>query len=459
MSEPFRPHVLTSEQVSAIEFLETARQKTPSHCVLLQGVTGSGKTEVYIELAQRTLSEGKSVLILLPEIALTSQLHDRFQVGLGVSVGLWHSSITPTLRQQEMELMRNGILRAVVGARSAIFAPLPRLGLLIVDEEHDAGYKQQDRVRYNARDLAVYRGKLTQALVILGSATPSLETLERVNESRYLKAELTARVSGKSLPEIQVVDLKKSPRIKKIQAPLAQEVLSNIRQTLSQGEQVMIYLNRRGFAAFLVCQDCGQVRECGQCSISLTVYKKEKSLRCHLCGHEERIPDQCQKCSGYRLEAIGAGTESLETELPLLLPEAKIVRLDRDQVTSVSRLDQILEQFRSREYNVMLGTQMLVKGHDFPGVTLVVVILADSLFHWPDFRSGEKAFQVLTQVAGRAGRGDKKGQVLIQAYDTEHPVLKVLKGEISEESFLETEREMRKALTYPPFGRIGSYPN
>lgn len=421
--------------------------------VLLEGVTGSGKTEVYLDVARRTLAEGKSVLVLVPEIALTPQLHRRFEQSLGVSVGLWHSALSPGKRRDVMAWLQSGELRAVVGARSAIFAPLKNLGLIVVDEEHDPTYKQEDRVRYNARDLALVRAKVASARVIMGSGTPSLESLEKVRDGKFTKAILAQRYQPQKV-SFEIIDLKEELCVEGLQCLLAEKTRAEIEATLQRDEQVLIFLNRRGFASFLLCEDCGHVWDCDHCSVSVTVHRKARRLKCHWCGDEKPIPDGCAKCGGLNLIEQGAGTESLELELPKAIPSMRPVRLDRDQVTSHSRLSETLDEFHSGRANTLIGTQMLVKGHDFSRVGLVVVMLADGLLKWPDYRASERALQVLAQVAGRAGRRGQDSRVLVQTFDPDHPVLKVLCGLESRDQFLEKEREIRKELGYPPFSRL-----
>lgn len=449
--EPTRV-TLTPAQNKAYEGLEAAWKTRSS--VLLDGVTGSGKTELYLKLARAALAEGRSVLLLVPEIALTPQLHSRFEAGLGTRVGLWHSAIPNGQRRDQWNALLKGHIRVLVGARSAIFAPLRDLGLIIVDEEHDPTYKQDERVRYHARDVAIVRGKKEKACVVLGSATPSLESLTLASAGKHRYVPLKERVHADAgLPDVKIVHLKKEELVPNMQAPFAKETIEAIRQEIERGKQVMIYLNRRGFAAFLVCSDCGEVPQCQNCSVSMTFHKRPRSLVCHSCGYREAVPETCSKCFGAFIPA-GAGTESLEEELPKRIPGFKSIRLDRDQITSATRLEAALEEFRSGGANVLIGTQMLAKGHDFPNVTLVVVVLADALFRWPDFRANERAYQVLTQVSGRAGRGAERGKVIIQTFAPDHSVLQVVTGAKSVESLLSEEKEIRTVLGYPPFGRL-----
>jgi primosomal protein N' (replication factor Y) len=462
---PTQSH-LESEQVSLVlseqqkgvfaHLVEIATSGDPSEkkAALLEGVTGSGKTEVYIALAQEVLKRNQSVLILVPEIALTSQLRDRFEKALGQSIALWHSAMPDGQRRDLYAGVRSGQVRVVVGARSAIFCPLIDLGLIVVDEEHDSTFKQEDRVRYHARDLALFRARQLGAMIVLGSATPSLEALEWVRDKKIHHLVLDQRYGTAVLPEIELIDLTETERLPEVQSLLTQPLMDQIHETLARGEQVMVFLNRRGFSPLLLCEDCGHCSECKNCSMSMTVHKGDRTLVCHLCGSQEPLWDQCPQCLSRDLKMVGSGTEGLEEDLGKLLPGVVLGRLDRDVITSQTRLDQLLDDFRSKKIQLLLGTQMLAKGHDFPGVTLVVVVLADALFRFPDFRSSERAFQVLTQVAGRSGRGALRGKVLIQTYQPDHPVLEVLMQKRERRAFLEGEREMRRELGYSPFGRL-----
>lgn len=451
-------HVLNEEQEKSFQYLDELKSrsltKNEKRVALLEGVTGSGKTEIYIQLALDTIKEGKGVIILVPEISLTPQLHERIQKGIGMTVGLWHSALSAGKRRDIWSAMQSGELKVIVGARSAIFCPIKNLGLIVIDEEHDSSYKQEERFRYHARDLAIVRASYTDSLVVLGSATPSLETLKNVDDKKFFHTKLTKRIVGANLPEIDLVDLKNEEITEGLQARFATRVIDKIRETILNGDQVMVFLNRRGFASYLLCEECGVIQECVNCSISLTYHKFQRNLKCHMCGYSEVAPLECPTCHSKKLVPMGAGTESLETELPQLIPELKPIRLDRDKITSVARVEQVIQDFKDKKFNILLGTQMLVKGHDFPGVTLVVVVCADNLFRWPDFRANEKAVQTLTQVSGRAGRSDKGGKVLIQTYSPDHPVLSVIDGRMSFEDFLKEEKDLRAELHYPPYGRL-----
>jgi primosomal protein N' (replication factor Y) len=444
------PIELSSAQQRAFHGIRDAKQST----ALLHGVTGSGKTEIYLMLIREQLKAGRSVVLMVPEIALTPQLHRRLEAGIGETVAMWHSALADGKRRDLWHAMHEGKIRVAVGARSAVFVPLKQVGLIIVDEEHEATYKQEERFRYHARDLALVRAKSAGAKVVLGSATPCLETLEAARTGKYYWSKLTERYSKRPLPRIETVQMNQAKVRHEAGIPVADAVIKSVRETLERGEQVLLFLNRRGFANFLQCDDCGEVVECSQCSVSMTVHHGGKHLKCHLCGEQRPAPSTCPSCKSYELKVSGGGTERLEEALPNWISNAKVVRLDRDQVTSTKRLEEILGSFRAGESNVLIGTQMLVKGHDFSGVTLVVVVNADSLFHWPDFRAPERALQTLTQVAGRAGRGEKPGRVMIQTRQPDHAVIQVLQSKLSIDDFLNEERSLRQELQYPPFGRL-----
>jgi primosomal protein N' (replication factor Y) len=447
---------LSPAQAGVLDTILTKRETQADAVFLLEGVTGSGKSEVYIETAKKILAEGKSVLILVPEIALTAQLRDRFEAGLGQRIALFHSALPDGLRQTQWIKTKAGEINVVIGARSAIFAPLKNLGLIVIDEEHDQTYKQEERFRYQARDLALYRAKQLNIPVILGSATPSLETVQRVKEGKAVHLRLKERFSKNALPEIHLVSLQEEAQVGQgtLKTPIAESVVRAMQATLERGEQVLVFLNRRGFSQFILCHACGWVKKCPQCSISMTHYHKRNELKCHVCGMRAPVPVECPDCHGHELFGMGSGTESLEEDLKMVLTGAEILRLDRDQITSQKRLDEVLSNFRELKANVLIGTQMLVKGHDFPKVTCVVVLSTDALLKWPDFRSSERALQTLIQVSGRAGRAELPGHVYLQGYDLEHPVIKILTGEAPIEDFVEQELQLRSELFYPPFSRF-----
>lgn len=441
---------LNEEQIDAVEGIA----QDFSHPALLEGVTGSGKTEVYLELTEKMLKQEKGVLILVPEIALTPQILDRFNQRFPNQIAMWHSALAVGQRRDLMVSVLKREKRIVIGARSAIFAPVPDLGLIIVDEEHDVSYKQEDRVRYQARDLAFVRASSERLGLVLGSATPSLETLQKVESGKVRRFLLTKQATQFEKSEIKIVSLLENERVENVETPLAQETLSTMQAVLEEGHQILVLLNRKGFAHFLMCPDCRWVAQCENCSLSMTVHQRGRMLRCHTCGDERATPHTCPKCFGNALDAVGCGTERLEEELKTLFPNVTSLRLDRDQVTSQTRLEKILTDFRDRKAQILFGTQMLTKGHDFPGVKLVVVILADGYFRFPDFRSTERAVQSLLQVSGRAGRHLEKGLVLIQTFDPFHPVLEVVKGNLSLTEWRAQEMSQRSAALYPPAVRI-----
>ena len=346
---------LNDEQLAVAAAVEEKIASSINPVFLLEGVTGSGKTEVYIEIAKKRLAQGKSVLILVPEIALTAQLKNRFENSLGHPVALWHSALAAGLRQVQWKKIKSGEIKVVIGARSALFAPMKELGLIVVDEEHDQTYKQEERFRYQARDLAVYRGHLQKIPVILGSATPSLESIQRVRDGRYVHLKINRRFSGQLLPEIKLISLSEEALVihEKVKTPFAEKTIQIKQETLDRGEQVIVFLNRRGFSQFILCQDCGWIKECPQCSITLTHYQRKNELRCHVCGYAQHVPDECELCHSHELRGMGFGTESLEDELKLLLPEAKVLRLDRDQLTSQKRLEETLDSFSEKKWDTL----------------------------------------------------------------------------------------------------------
>ncbi len=422
---PQPPPELTDEQRRAVD---TVAAVEGFQVFLLHGVTGSGKTEVYLRLAARTLAGGRAVLFLVPEIALTHQLVLRVQERFGSDVALLHSGLTPGERWDEWRRVARGEARVVVGARSAVFAPLADVGLVVVDEEHDAAYKQDESLRYNARDLAIVRAKLSGAAAVLGSATPSVESYQQALSGKFQLLSLSRRVEGRPLPTVELIDLRaRSARA----APVATDgtssptlfsppLLEAIDATLKRREQVVLFLNRRGFARALQCLACGEPAGCPSCSVTLTLHERRGVLLCHHCGHARPARSACGRCGGDELRAQTAGTERIETEVARFFPQARIGRLDRDTTASKGAHRRILEAWSAGAFDILIGTQMVAKGHDVPAVTLVGVLLADVALNMPDFRAAERAFQLLTQVAGRAGRGDAPGRVLVQTYRPEH---------------------------------------
>ncbi len=455
--EQARPAALTPEQAVAVEHLTQALDRRAFAPHLLHGVTGSGKTEVYLRLVEHALARGLGALVLVPEIALTPQLVGRFQSRFGGEVALLHSALKDRERLRAWQQLRRGEKRIAVGVRSAIWAPVPDLGVLVVDEEHDPSFKQEEKLRYHARDLAVVRAQKAKCLVVLGSATPSLETLENARKGRYETCTLERRVDDRPMPTVALVDLRverpRTPETRNTEPPvLSPSLREAIGQTLDKGQQVILFLNRRGHSTFLTCEVCGENRRCPDCDVCLTHHLSSRRLQCHYCGRTEPVPEVCPSCGGTLLK-LGIGTERLEAEVADAFPHARVARLDRDAATNAETLTDLLARFARRELDVLVGTQMVAKGHDFPGVTLVCVVLADAALALPDFRAAERTFHLLTQVAGRAGRGKDPGRVLVQSYNPEVPsVACMLRNDYA--GFSAQELERRKALAWPPYTRM-----
>ncbi|MEW6519541.1 MAG: primosomal protein N' [Thermodesulfobacteriota bacterium] len=447
------PPQLSADQDKALAELLPAIDRKAFAPFLLFGVTGSGKTEIYLQAARRTLAQQRSVLVLVPEIALASQLEAHFHSRFGRNVALLHSGLSQGERFDQWQQIMAGQAQIVIGARSAIFAPLTDPGLIIVDEEHDSAYKQEDSLRYQARDLAVLRGKLQQCPVLLGSATPSLTTFHHACSGKYQLLTLPERIENRPMPEVSLVDLRLTRQHADSHPFFSPLLLTAIRDTLERGDQSIIFLNRRGYANLLICDDCGNPVKCRHCDISLTLHKSEKILSCHYCGFQARSPIICPDCGSARVKEIGFGTERVEESLRDLFPRARIARLDRDTTTNRKEFLQILKSIHQREIDILVGTQMIAKGHHFPHVTLVGVIWADAGLGMPDFKAGERTFQLISQVTGRAGRGDRPGRVIIQTHQPDH--YSITNAENHDyRGFYEKELRLRRTLQYPPFSRL-----
>ncbi|EQD48357.1 primosome assembly protein PriA [mine drainage metagenome] len=437
---------LNAEQQSAVRtVLETTRS---FQCTLLDGVTGSGKTEVYLAIARAILGDGRSALLLLPEIALTPQITTRIEQAFGSRALVYHSERSQEERQAVWDAVRSDGVHCVIGTRSALFLPFTTLGLIVVDEEHDASFKQQDGFRYSARDLAVYRARQLHIPIVLGSATPSLESLANARTGRYRHLRLTARAGAGQTPHWSLVDI----RGQKLRGGFSDKTLAIMQRHLERRGQMLVYLNRRGYARSLLCPDCGWIATCEPCESPLTVHQRERRLLCHRCGLRRPVPDTCPACGGT-LSPRGSGTERLETTLAECFPGVGLARLDRDVIAHRNRLASVLEGVRSGSTRMLVGTQMLAKGHDFHGVTLVVVIDADQGLYSADFRAAEHLGQQLVQVAGRAGRGELAGEVVLQTRHPENPLLHDLFGG-SYASFADHLLEERRAAGWPPYAKL-----
>ncbi len=444
------PLQLSADQALAVTAINQVQQQFRSF--LLEGVTGSGKTEVYLQAITPLLQQGKQVLLIVPEIGLTPQTLARFEQRFAVPVLSWHSNQSDTERLACWQQTQSAAAAIVIGTRSALFLPFATLGLIIIDEEHDQSLKQQDGFRYHARDLAIKRASLERCPIVLGSATPSLESLYNCQQQRHMHLSLTERASGQAIPQYQLVDLKQQQLVH----GLAGQTLTQIRKQLQLGMQVMLFLNRRGFAAALSCQECGWLTECKRCSAFTTYHKHSRQLVCHHCGATRPVPRQCGSCGSSRLAPVGQGTEQLEEQLQLMFPEVPLTRLDRDSTRRKGSLDQALEQINKHGPRIIIGTQMLAKGHHFPYVTLVVIVDVDGALYSSDFRAPEQLAQLLTQVSGRAGRGSHPGQVLLQTQYPEHALLQDLMqngyGSFARSALLE-----RQQTRLPPYQHLALF--
>ena len=448
-------HNLTARQAKVLAQIEEQMNAGEYSAFLLHGVTGSGKTEVYMRAMNNALSLGRSAMMLVPEIALTPVFSRRLRARFGDQVAIFHSSLQRGERFDEWTRVRNGDARVVIGTRSAVFAPVKNLGLIVVDEEHESSYRQQESPYYNARDVAIVRAQKESATVVLGSATPSLESFHNARKGKYHFVRLPERIGARPMAEAKIVDMRNvfarhgKPRV------FSDELLEAIRETRERGEQSIILLNRRGYSSFILCRSCGETVQCPNCDVTLTYHRSERVIVCHYCNHREAVPRVCPSCSKKYIYYVGEGTEQLEEMLKLLFPALRVARIDRDTTARRKVFEQSLADFSAGRIDTLVGTQMLAKGHDFPNVTLVGVVSVDAGLALPDFRSAERTFQLITQVAGRAGRGDRPGRVLIQTY---HPYHYSLRHACAQdyEGFFEEELRYRQNHSYPPFVALAS---
>jgi primosomal protein N' (replication factor Y) (superfamily II helicase) len=460
-------HALNEAQTEALGTIVAAMEKGGFRPHLLYGVTGSGKTAVYVAAMQRALAAGKSALLLVPEIGLTPGTAAQMVAAFGGDVALLHSQLTPDERAEQWHRIRRGEARVVIGTRSAVFAPMPDLGLIVVDEEHDGSYKQEETPRYHGRDVAVMRGKLLGCTVVLGSATPSLESWQNAERGRYARVEILERVESRPLPKVEMIDMREEFRETGQEQLFSRRLIEETQATIDRGEQVVILINRRGYSFVVMCRSCGEKLECENCAISLTYHKPGNEhdlngaarvgqrLECHYCGFRRGVPKACEKCGSEHLYYLGAGSQQGEERLQELFPGARIGRMDRDTVRSRGDMERLLGRLQSGEINLLVGTQMIAKGHDIHGVTLVGVVGADFALGLPDFRAAERVFQLLTQVSGRAGRGELPGKVLVQTYQPDHYVNKFAR-EHDYTGFAARELYFRRAMRYPPFSVLAN---
>jgi len=443
-------HSLNPSQQAAFDQIGAAIQTRRFRTFLLHGVTGSGKTEVYLNAIDAAIAEGRGALLLVPEIALTPAMAGQFFSRFGDRVAILHSAFTDVERSEQWRRIRSGAASVVVGTRSGVFAPVKSLGLIVVDEEHDGSYKQEETPRYNGRDVAIVRAQAAGACVVLGSATPSLESRYNAEREKYTLLQLPERIEARPMPTVELIDMRQEFLETRKQSTFSRKLIEALQQRLETGEQTIVLLNRRGFSSFVACRACGERVQCMNCSLTLTYHKRDRRLLCHFCGYAERVPASCPKCASEHIYFMGLGSERVEEELHQAFPTARIARLDRDTVTGKRHYETILHGFREGSYDILVGTQMIAKGHDIPNVTLVGVVSADIGLGMPDFRAAERAFQLLTQVAGRAGRGAVPGRVLVQTINPDHYAIRLAAAQ-DYQAFYEKELNFRRMMHYPPF--------
>ena len=448
-------HVLNEAQQAAFQRIHEAIEARRFETFLIHGVTGSGKTEVYLTAIETALAAGRGALLLVPEIALTPQMAGQFFARFGDRVAILHSAFTDVERTEQWRRIRSGAARVVVGTRSGVFAPVQDLGLIVVDEEHDGSYKQEETPRYNGRDVAIVRAQAAGACVVLGSATPSLESRYNAERGKYRLLELPERIERRPMPAVDLVDMRVEFLETRKQATFSRKLIEAIGARLDNGEQTIILLNRRGFSSFVSCRSCGERIQCINCSLTLTYHKRDRRLLCHVCGYAEKVPSLCPSCQSEHIYFLGLGSERVEEELHRAFPAARIARLDRDTVSGKRHYETILQGFREGSFDILVGTQMIAKGHDIPNVTLVGVVSADIGLGMPDFRAAERTFQLLTQVAGRAGRGSAPGIVLIQTVNPDHYAIRMAAAQ-DYQAFYEKELNFRRLMSYPPFSAMAN---
>lgn len=440
---------LTEEQHVAVSEISAAIQSETPQTFLVEGVTGSGKTEVYLQTIEKALQQEKTALMLVPEISLTPQMVNRVVGRFGNQVAVLHSGLSSGERYDEWTRIESHDVKVVVGARSAVFAPLDKIGLIIIDEEHEASYKQDDNPRYNARDVALWRAQMNHCPVVLGSATPSLESRARAEKGVYRLIRMKKRINNQSLPHVKIVDMRDSEN-SAIKGDFSPALKESLQTTLQRHEQAIVLLNRRGYSSFMMCRECGFVLKCPNCDVSLTYHKDLGKMKCHYCGHEEPVPRICPNCKSKKIGFYGTGTQNIEQQLNTLFPEARVLRMDVDTTRRKGSHAKILQKFGQHQADILLGTQMIAKGLDFPDVTLVGVINADTTLSLADFRASERTFQLLTQVSGRAGRADKTGHVVIQTFNPDHYAIKDAAKQ-DYETFFKQEMYIRHQANYTPY--------